>query len=81
MLAIELLEDDENDDDRRLDVEQLLSAQLFFNRMLLAICCCFSATPVVNFINILRTDFATIFLLPQKLQSQTITREKLRKTL
>jgi len=39
-----------------------------------------STRPLVNFINILRAAFAPIFL-HQKLQSQTVTREKLCKTL
>jgi hypothetical protein len=38
-------------------------------------------TPVVNFINILRAAFALIDFLPKKLQSQTVRREKLQKTL
>jgi hypothetical protein len=37
-------------------------------------------TPVVNFINIKQAAFAPIFL-PKKFQSQTVTREKLPKTL
>jgi len=37
-------------------------------------------TPGVDFINILQTTFAALFL-SQKLQSQTVTREKLQKSL
>jgi hypothetical protein len=37
-------------------------------------------TPAVNFINILQAAFAPIFFC-QKLQSQTVTREKLHNTL
>jgi len=37
--------------------------------------------PVVNFINILQTAFLPIFFCPKKLQSHTVSKEKLRKAL
>jgi len=44
------------------------------------VCRCNDVTrPVINFINILRAAFAPIFF-HQKLQSQTVIREKLRQT-